>query len=882
MRKLICLLLCAVMVMGLLPGANALWNNEELLEVSVSTHSNIADPSNFDIDGLYADNVFYINAGHISVLTGAEVITDDLERIALSLHRSSRYIEIYPNQSLEEHNSVSYSHDIPVVTYGGRLWVSAPDILRYLGANVAFGADETADVHMYVSMPYTVQDLYWEYMEAKGYLFDWSEADGWFLDPGDQIGISALSTVLFEYDATVVGFVIPAYQDYLNQNLSQEAILTIMRNDTTELLDPYYEGYEMFGEVSGSVDLTVDAFEELCGVLSDDVCAEYFQKSTQSLVKGAGTSLSIAGTVVEVAGDYLSAVETAQQFHDMASANKELFENTLLRAAKNSQMYEQNPNFYEAVYTADSLISGSYKSEEYAQKQAVYSLLTQAVNTGFTSLHPAIAAADFVMGIMENLPVVEDLLAEDVRIAYADQCRFSAYVAKSLLAQDAQQHENSGKSIYAERMRYDMILSLKSSITARTLLYDTTFWLTEEAKTAMKAEAKAAAELLDLAYRAQAVEIGKMDRRNEDLTWIAKLAGVGRCGEVVSVLGKTYYWEYDRSSYAESEHHHTNAQNKLVCVDEKGKTSTVGTYNAYGEFAVTNRWIIVNKTGGGISLTKHDGSESRAMGYAMDWVSPNGKYMIYHESDSTLYAVSLTTFKTERLASQAKFVTAHNGVAYFEQSGSDSIRLYSWKPGDGTIYQLYESSGSFNEDFSHSWLYVAQMRFTEDHVFFCYGASAGTGSFFQGGKIVRVNYDGTDARVVAGEDELVDWYFTVSKNGTVHPRELTGTIFFRAMEQHIVEDGTLYQIDPESGELSTLLTQRDYRMLGSQPLEEVVDDTIIALEFAEVVDGKVYCILHRCRVEEGLGWRLTYVPEESVMLMRDLESGKVTVLYTIE
>jgi hypothetical protein len=46
------------------------------------------------------------------------------------------------------------------------------------------------------------------------------------------------------------------------------------------------------------------------------------------------------------------------------------------------------------------------------------------------------------------------------------------------------------------------------------------------------------------------------------------------------------------------------------------------------------------------------------------------------------------------------------------------------------------------------------MRFTEDHVFFCYGASAGSGSFFQGGKIVRVNYDGTDAKVVAGGDKL--------------------------------------------------------------------------------------------------------------------------------
>lgn len=881
MRRLVCLLLCAVMVVGLFPVANAA-KKDELLEVTVTTHSNIAEPSNFDIDGLYADNVFYINAGHISVLTGANVINDDQEKIAFSLHQDSRYIEIYPNQTLEEHNYISYDHEIPVVTYGGRLWVSAPDILRYVGADVTFGADETADVHMVVSMPYTVQDLYLEYQEAKGYLFDWSEADGWFLDPGDQIGISALSTVLCEYDATVVGFVLPSYQDYLNQNLAQDAILTIMRNDTTELLDPYYEGYQMFGDISGDMDLTVDSLEELCGVLTDDVCADYFQKSTQSMLKAAGTSLSIAGTVVEVTGDYLSAVETAQQFHDMAQANKELFTNTLLRAADNKQLYEQNPNFFEAARTADSLISGTYKAEEYAQKQAVYSLLTEAVNTGFTSLHPAIAAADFAFGIMQNLPVVEDLLAEDVRIAYAEQCRYAALVAGSLLSQDSMRSRNTDNPLYQQRMRYDMILSLKASITARTLLYDTTFWLTEEAKSAMKAEAKAAAKLLALAYQAQTVAIGKMDWRNEDLTWIAKLAGAGSCGQVVSLNGKTYYWEYDRSSYADGERYHTSAQNKLICVDEKGKESTVGVFNAYGPFAVTNQWIIVNKYGGGISLTRHDGSESRAMGYAMDWVSPNGKYMIYHESDGTLYAVSLSTFKTERLVSEGDFVTAHNGVAYFSQSGTESIRLYSWKPGDSTILDLYQSPGDYNNDYSHSYLYVAQMRFTEDHLFICYGASAGTGSFFQGGKIVRMNYDGTNAQVVAGEHELVDWYFTVSKNGTVRSQELSGTIFFDPMEENVVKDGTLYQIDPESGELITLLTQRDYKVLGSEPLEQEVDSYAIKLEFAQVVDGKVYCILHRCRIGEGIGWRLTYTPEETVMLMRDMDSGKVTVLYTID
>lgn len=882
MKRLVCLLLCAVMFAQLFPIANAAKKDEELLEVTVTTHSNIAESSNFDIDGLYADNVFYINADHIAVLTGATVIEDNSEMVALSLHEETRYIEIYRNQTLQEFDFGQYEHDIPVVTYMGRLWVCAPDILRYMGAKVAFGADETANVHMIVSMPFTVLDLYWKYVDAKGYLFDWSEADGRIFDPDEQLGISALSTVLFEYDASVVGFVIPAYQDYLHQSVSQEAILSIMRNDTTALLDPYYEGYEMFGEISGSMDLTVDALEELCGVLSDDVCADYFQKSTQSMLKGAGTSLSAAGTVVEVAGDYLTAMETAQQFHDMSRANKELFANTLMRAAKNTQMYEQNPNFYEAVYTADSLISGSYSAKEYAQKKAVYSLLTEAVNTGITSLHPAIAAADFAMGIMENLPVLEGYFEDDVRIAYADQCRFSAQVAHTLLAQDFRLNQDSGSHTYWERMRYDMILSLKSSITARTLLYEMNYWLKDEARTNMKAKAKQAAKLLALAYQAEPNTIGKMDRRNEDLTWIAKLAGVGGCGQVVSVGGKTYYWKYDRSSYADSEIHHTDAQNTLVCMDEKGKTSTVGVFNAYGAFAVTGQWIIVNKWGGGILLQKHDGSETRSMGYRMQWVSPNGKYMIYTEQDGSLYAVSLTTFEKERLLGSGTFVTAHNGVAYISTGDPGAIRLYSWKPGDDMIRDLYQFSGKEDDWQDYAYPYIAQMRFTEEYIYFCFGTSGGSGSFFQGGKIVRIRYDGSDARMVAGGDELVDWYFTVNEDGAVQTQPLQGTIFFTPMEQFVVEDGTLYQINSQTGLTFPILSKKDYKFLGSEPLEQVVDDTIITLEFAQVVDGKVYCILHRCRVEEGLGWRLRYIPEKTVMLMRDMGSGKVTVLYTVE
>ena len=72
------------------------------------------------------------------------------------------------------------------------------------------------------------------------------------------------------------------------------------------------------------MDLTVDALEELCSVLSDDVCAEYFRKSTKSLVKTAGSSLSIAGTVLDKLGEEAKqAMDTADVIIAKGQANAE-------------------------------------------------------------------------------------------------------------------------------------------------------------------------------------------------------------------------------------------------------------------------------------------------------------------------------------------------------------------------------------------------------------------------------------------------------------------------------------------------------------------------------------------------------------------------------
>lgn len=895
MRRVFCLLLCAVLILGMTAGARAAQaQEEELLEVSVTTYSNRTSPSVFDIAGLYRDNVFYIDPQTIVELTDGEIYESTAEQVIFQFHGDIRVITVTADEKLtEEQYGKRNVIDIPTVSYHNQLYISAPDFLRYVGATVCFGADENAQIHMSVSMPYTVMDLYWDYYRTDGYAFNWAEAKNELIDAGDQLIFSYFSTMLFSYDANLLMYAIPQFADSVVQEEMRDSLLCIMNTEGIELLDSYHESISLFGELGGAYDYSMFAIQQIY----DNVKLDGLD---QAIMKAYGLSFSTIDTVVEVTDDYLTALDTARQFYYMSENNKQLLKMTLSRANANPQLYDQCPNLFQAVSDAAAMIESEYAAQEQAAKDGILNLVSSAAGTVLGELNPLVKAFDFAADVTMLLPEVADYAEDDARITHTRDCDTVNYFARCMLAKDsnllAQLHLYLGEddTLIQEQMKADMILSLKASLAARQLMLNCkTGWLTEDSKEYMTAMAKYTAELLDKARTAVAVPIGLARETDEDITWIRFLANVGRMGNVVSVGGNTYYWRYDAASFYEtgySSFSHQKELNQLICRDKDGKEKVVREDYAYGKIAVTNDWIIYNDYGGGINMQSTDGKRSMAFGYRFLCISSNGAYLLYSEADGTVYELSLRTMEKGWLGKNIQFISEHNGRIYYSQNPTDdlgTIRVCSTVLGGPSILHLYESDTPlYDMDVGYSGASVAQICFTDEYIYFSYGSLAGSGIFFQGGRVVRVKYDGTDVRVVAGNSELVGSEFTVSADGTVTTTENNSEPLFSYLKNYRTENGTIYSIDQTSGYPFPMLLPADYSMLGSA-LAGVYDENngIVFVDFMEIVDNKVYCLLHHAVEvdEDNYGsWRDAYQREKTVFLMKDMSTGQVTVIYTID
>ena len=176
---------------------------------------------------------------------------------------------------------------------------------------------------------------------------------------------------------------------------------------------------------------------------------------------------------------------------------------------------------------------------------------------------------------------------------------------------------------------------------------------------------------------------------------------------------------------------------------------------------------------------------------------------------------------------------------------------------------------------------VDQIRFTEKYIYFSYGSIAGTGSFFQGGKVIRVGYDGTGGQVVGGQGDLVDGQFTVNANDEVTTFQLGSLPLWGWGNPLQYMDGNVYSLNPESGEPQLMLKPSDYGVLGSALAGDDGEEMIL-ISFVEASDDKIYCLAHKAVYNPNITvWWAVYHREASVMLMKDTKTGKITVLYQI-
>ena len=208
-------------------------------------------------------------------------------------------------------------------------------------------------------------------------------------------------------------------------------------------------------------------------------------------------------------------------------------------------------------------------------------------------------------------------------------------------------------------------------------------------------------------------------------------------------------------------------------------------------------------------------------------------------------------------------------LAEIRADGSEQKNLYTTAP------DLYESDMQGSAE-------IARLIVQEEKIYFSYGSIAGSGMFFQGGKVIRMDRDGNNAEVVAGNEGLVNSIFSVNPDGSVKSEfgEFEEMLFTRMQESFSV-DGKMYLFDPLTGEPEVILTTEDYQSVG-EGLCNYYEDTCLRVELLEVSDDRVYYLADYgiSDPENNIGWRTAYRRENGALLEKDMETGAVTTLFT--
>ena len=871
MKKLLCLLLCACMLLSFAVPAAAKDDEEptEPLEVSLVTHSNLLNTKT--LGGVYWDKMLYMHPHTLAALLGCTAEVQDKTAVF-------NWNDIFTVTLREK------DEDVPTLLYKGTLYVSAPHMLRRYGATVGFGQDEKAQVHMMVSTPYSVLELLKEYSDANGHRFCWWEAEGKWVDPQDILYLAALDTVLLGYDANVLGYAIPGRGENVAVDIYTDILLELLRNESTNLIALEDPRVDLFGDCSDLLDLSSDWISEVMDWIEEDTFSTTFHNTM-------GKMMDASGEVVSVAGEYMTALATARQFANLSSTQKDLLDNTLNKVSADDPSRKELPELFTAAKKASNYMDEQYDAHEGAAWEGVNKLMDDAIDSWLFTSNPVTFAWESLTTIAKLDPLASNLLDAEKNVTFAAESDNIRVLADRMIDQSISKinanklyiGKRGGESVY-EKLRYEIILSLKASLTSRLLLMESGF-LTDSAASEMKVRAMDTAYLLNKAQNACYVPMGWAPTVDEDLTWIKYLAGYGRYGMAVEADGCSYYWKMPSGGYESGgtlAYFPQIAQPVLVRRDAKGKETELFTGKKELPFGVTGQYLLADEGGTVVSYDK-DGKNRQVLysGY-LEAVSENGRFAVC-SSGTTVTILDLNTGTKFTVTNNGSFERLWEGVVYYTvyqsdrkaaQKGQLELRAVNVDGSDDrlmarTAPDLYDGS------FSMSDAIVAQMHFDDAGLYFSYGSIAGSGAMFQQGKVMYVPFDGSAPKVVAGQNGLVGADFTVHKDGTVTAPE-DYYPYFETYRTSYPAEGGIAWIDPKSGATSVILSTSEYARSD-------VAYTYVETAYVEVTESCAYVLAHYGVEDEAysIGWRTGYKRNLSVLYQKDLKTGEITELNII-
>lgn len=900
MRKILCLLLSLCLLVGIAAPAFAEMEvtqgykqpkADDLLEVTLQIHSNRSGKNT--LDGLYFDNVFYIDCDSVCELTGCRYRSKDAEHIEFSLYSAERLITVTDDCRLSETcGQHKYNMDIPTATVDGELYVSAPHILRYLGAFVDFAVNADAAVHMSVSMPYTIFDAYNDYDSASYSLdFQWFEADGGIYDPQDLKYFAVISTVYFGYDShLVIQGISPQYQEAVMESMYEDILLQILQTNYDEAAPQENAILKMFGDVSGEILVTDAWIQSIMAVVEFEGVEEMIDGILQA--GETTTAIDTAGaakTFIKLTGAMASAFQTVLQYDAISAAQSEVLWNSLGCVPSAGYIYEMSPDVFDAADSAQSHIEDSESVARQQAKKILFDMVVDIVSGGIPVVNTVSGAMEVFNTVVQSVPWFQEKLERNEHITVCHVSNTVASLCRTMLEDDWKKvaigtEAGMDHQVYAKA---NLIMMMKATLLTRISLMDSGI-LTSDAYNLMAVKNEQVASMLNKASNARLVEQPQVPLVKEDLTWIAKLAGKGIMGYAVDNGRYIYYWQYDPSSYEEGAllgNFSMSSPATLVRLNNKGEEEKLFECAAC-EFAVTATHIIYQQDGE-IWSRLIDGSKPEMLVEgALEAVNSYGQYIVYHK-DGVYYSYDLwDDGGSVRLYESGNFEAFHNGVVYYsiipeygdpdyEMATKGSVSLYAVNV-DGTDNRKLVTTAAdlYDSNAGYSPAHIEQVRFSRDSVYFSYGSIAGSGAFFQGGKIIRVSFDGKDIEVVAGQNRLVDANFGVRADGSVATTDDRDFVMYTGHMDYFLYDGGLYWMDHVSG-MSELL-------IVTSEIKDRYSSAAFYVPVCYATNTRAVFMVNYTDVDpdQSMGWREYAVRKKTVVYMLDREKMDLTELYS--
>ena len=233
-----------------------------------------------------------------------------------------------------------------------------------------------------------------------------------------------------------------------------------------------------------------------------------------------------------------------------------------------------------------------------------------------------------------------------------------------------------------------------------------------------------------------------------------------------------------------------------------------------------------------------------------------------------------------KIRNNCDFVAIHDGKVYYspviedyDSASRGEIMLCSSNPDASDFRMIYHGLADLYDYSMGSACAIAQIRFSDEFIYFSYGAIAGTGHFYQGGNIIRVRYDGSGAKKLFSysHENFGDSEFTVNPDGSVTPLYVEeNDALYSYQDKYIYRDDRIYWFDDITGtptDICSYYPDQNYHLSTA--------------DFVNVTDKYAFFVTHHCTYnpEKNMGWRDYYEREKSIFYMIDRQTDEIVTSY---